>query len=150
MKSSILATGLTPDSGSQEWADTPVTVSLTSLRHDGAVAFLGDHHRVAAIQRQVVVGRRVAFEVIGDGVARGFLGGVYQQIEIPGQRQFLFLDHLHGVERDHDAVLVILGAPAIHAIAHQGDLERVEPGAILQHPVLWRHRYSWPDFSETA
>ncbi|MNV96209.1 hypothetical protein D3C71_1911840 [compost metagenome] len=31
MKSSILATGLTPDSGSEEWADTPVTVSLTSL-----------------------------------------------------------------------------------------------------------------------
>ncbi|MOA17174.1 hypothetical protein D3C78_1374200 [compost metagenome] len=31
IKTSIRATGLTPDSGSEECADTPVTVSLTSL-----------------------------------------------------------------------------------------------------------------------
>lgn len=109
--------------------------------HDGAVAFLGDHHRVAAVQRQVVVGRRVAFEVVGNRVAAGFLGGVHQQLEVARQGQLLFLNDLHGVQGHDYAVLVVLGAAAVHAVADQGDLERVEPGAVLQHPVLRRHRH---------
>ncbi|MCY1361059.1 hypothetical protein D9M69_477120 [compost metagenome] len=115
--------------------------ALGEAGHDRAVAFLGDHHRVAAIQRQVVVGCGVAFEVVGDGVARGLFGGVDQQLEVAGQRQLLLLDDLHGVERHHDAVLVILGTAAIHAIADQGDLERIKAGAVLQHPVFRRHRH---------
>lgn len=69
---------------------------------------------------------------------------------------FFFLDDLHRVERDHDAVLVILGAPAIHAIADQGDLERIKPGAVFEHPVFRRHghhigmRVNAHDFIATA
>ncbi|MNJ40653.1 hypothetical protein D3C77_355530 [compost metagenome] len=109
--------------------------------HDRTVTFFGNYHRVAAIERQVVVGRRVAFEVVGDGVAAGFLGGVYQQLEVSGQWQLLFLDHLHRVQRDDDAIFVILGAAAVHAVADQRDVERVELGAVLQYPVFRGHRH---------
>ncbi|MNE28400.1 hypothetical protein D3C80_1218390 [compost metagenome] len=109
--------------------------------HDRAVAFLGNHHRVATVQCQVVIRRRVALEVVGDGVAGGLFGGVDQQLEVACQRQLLFLDDFHGVHRHDDTVLVVFGAATVHAIANQGDLERVETGAVLEYPVLRRHRH---------
>ena len=109
--------------------------------HDGAVAFLGDHHRVTAIQRQVVIGHRVVFEVIRDGITAGFFGGVDQQLEVPGQWQLFFLDDFHGVHRHHDAVLVILCTAPVHAVADQRDLERIELGAVLEYPIFRGYRH---------
>ena len=117
------------------------TLAPGKAGHNGAVAFLGNHHRVAAIQRQVVVGYRVVFKVVRDGITGGFFGGVDQQLEVTCQWQLFFLDHLHGVHRHHDAVFVILGATPIHAVADQGDLERIEFGAVLEHPVFRGHRH---------
>ncbi len=117
------------------------TFAHRERRHDRTVAFLGNHHRVAAVQRQVVLRRRVMFEVVRNRVAGGFLGGVHQQLEVARQRQLLFLDDLHGIHGHYDAVFIILSATAIHAIADQRDLERVEFGAVLEHPVFRRDRY---------
>ena len=109
--------------------------------HNGAVAFFGNHHRVAAIQRQVVVGHRVVFEVIRNGITAGFFGGVDQQLEVPGQWQLFFLDDFHGVHRHHDAVFVILRTAPVHTVTDQCDLERVELGAVLEYPVFRGYRH---------
>ncbi|MCY1414826.1 hypothetical protein D9M71_302880 [compost metagenome] len=111
-------------------------LALAEAGHDRAVAFLGDHHGVAAIEGQVVVGRGIALEVVGYGIAAGFFGGVDQQLELAGQRQVFVLGHLQCVHRHDNTVLVVLGATAVHAVADQSDLERVQARAVGQLPVV--------------
>ncbi|MCY1223374.1 hypothetical protein D9M72_354970 [compost metagenome] len=106
-----------------------------------ARAFFRHHRGVFAVEHDVVLGQGGVLAVVLHAVAAGFLGGLDHQADGALQRHAAFLDGLHGIHDRGDRALVVDGAAPVQRVAHARHAERIQFGAVLQHPFLGHRRH---------
>ncbi|MNT11331.1 hypothetical protein D3C72_1462050 [compost metagenome] len=79
--------------------------------------------------------------VVLHAVAAGLLGGLDHQPDGAFQRHAAFLDGLHRIQHGGDRALVVDGAAPVERVADAREPERIEAGAVVQHPFLGHGRH---------